>query len=232
MNKIRKKLRLWKENPICFVCEKAIEEFSEATLEHIIPITFGGGNSDGNLAISHKFCNELKGSLTSENEWKKKLLEYEEFCQKVLWRRKRSDCYIRCLMKKSFGDFEFAQDSLHHVPPYYLITHIPKKDLKFQIQQINKLRKRQNINDLIEASKQIDKFKTQEYWKIIFGLLFVEKYLKTQDITAILHAIWRLSSFRNNQGSLILYSYSQYLLSLCESNEPTASLKLKTVRVT
>lgn len=227
MNKLRRRMRLWKENPYCFVCEKNIDDFSEATLEHIIPLAFGGRNSSENIAISHRFCNELKGSLISKEDWKKKLQEHEQFCKLILWKRSRSDCYIRQLIKIGYDNFDFVTQSLFSFPAYYQITHIPKKDLKFQVHYLKGLRKHQNLDTLIEASKHIELFRTQDYWKIIFGLLFIENYLLTKDILAILHAIWRLRSFTSNEGSLILYSYSRHLLDLCRSYEPLAYEKLK-----
>lgn len=227
MNKLRKRMNLWKENPYCFVCEKSIDNFSEATLEHIIPLAFGGRNSSENITISHRFCNELKGSLISKDEWKKKLQEHDQFCKLILWRRSRSDCYIRSLIQKGFDDLDFVAESLLNFPVYYLTTSTPKKELKFQANYIEGLRKNQNTGALIEASKHIDLFKTQQYWKIIFALIFIENYLQKKDVIAILHAIWRLRSFTHNGGSLILYSYSQYLLDLCRSYEPLAYEKFQ-----
>ena len=57
-------MQLWIENPKCFVCGKNIEIFSDATIEHIIPRSKGGTNHLNNLAVSHRLCNEFKGSLT------------------------------------------------------------------------------------------------------------------------------------------------------------------------
>jgi hypothetical protein len=222
MNKLRKRMRLWKENPYCFVCEKNIDDFSEATLEHIIPMAFGGTNSSENIAISHRFCNELKGSLVSKDDWKKKLQEHEKFCRLILWRRSRSDSYIRCLIQKGFLNSAFVVESLLNFPVYYQQTLVPKKEIKFQLHYLAGLRRNQKLDALIEASKHIDLFKTQQYLKIIFGLLFIENYLQTKDIIAILHAIWRLRKFTNNEGSLILYSYSQHLLEFCRNLEPIA----------
>lgn len=136
-------MRLWEENPFCFVCEKIIADFSEATLEHIVPIAFGGRNSSENIALSHKFCNELKGSLVSKDDRKKKLKEHEQFYRMILWRRFRSDCYIRNLIQEGFENLDFVIEE----------THIPKKDLKFQLQYLMNLRKHNNLESLIEASK-------------------------------------------------------------------------------
>lgn len=227
MSNLRRRLRLWKENPYCFVCEKNIDDFSESTLEHIIPLALGGNNSSENVAVSHRFCNELKGKLKSRDEWKKKLKEHEQYCRLILWRRSRSDFYIRALIQKGFDSSALVSDSLTNFPTYVLITTIPKEELKFQIRYLEKLRKIQSLDALIEASKHINLFKTQPYWRIIFGLLFIEFYLQTKDVIAILHAIWRLGSFTTNGDSLILYSYSQHLLDICQSYEPEAYMKFK-----
>ena len=222
MNKIRKRLSLWNKNSKCFVCERSIDDFSDATLEHITPLAFGGRNSDENISISHKFCNELKGSLRFEHEWKKKLREHEDFCRIALWRKSRSDCYIHCLFRKGFSEIVFVSKSMDSFLKYYNQTLIPKKDLKYQLNFLKELKKIDNLDDLIESSKNIDLYKTQQYWKIIYGIVFIELYTQTGDLTSMLHAIWRLSSFLKNSDSWILYCYAQSLLDYCHSAEPEA----------
>lgn len=46
----------------CFVCKEHIATPEEATIEHIIPVSRGGTNAKVNLALSHRECNQAKGS--------------------------------------------------------------------------------------------------------------------------------------------------------------------------
>lgn len=45
----------------CFVCRLPVAE-SEATLEHVIPLSKGGTNRRDNLSISHRRCNNGRGA--------------------------------------------------------------------------------------------------------------------------------------------------------------------------
>jgi hypothetical protein len=220
----RQKLRmkLWLNDPLCFVCKKNIDDFSETSLEHIIPIAHGGKNSKDNLAVSHPVCNQLKADLLSPELWEKKIQEHFNSIEQKLWRQPRSDYFVRVLIQKSFINSEFIQSTLEKFPTYFTQTQIPKIDLRFQIQHIQKLSTNRDINQLIEASKVIHTFGTKPYWKIIFALLFLEFYNQSKDITAILHAIWRLGPYPAVGRNLILYSYSRYLWDLCQKLEPTA----------
>lgn len=46
---------------LCFVCRKHVSR-RDATLEHIVPRSRGGGDGFGNLAISHGPCNWARGN--------------------------------------------------------------------------------------------------------------------------------------------------------------------------
>ncbi len=46
----------------CFCCGELLEEFEDATLEHIIPLSLGGGNKYINYSLSHKICNIKRGN--------------------------------------------------------------------------------------------------------------------------------------------------------------------------
>lgn len=48
---------------LCFVCKKPVDK-SQATLEHILPLSKGGTDEMSNLAISHKLCNNRRGNVT------------------------------------------------------------------------------------------------------------------------------------------------------------------------
>lgn len=222
MSNLRIRMRLWEENPHCLVCEKKIHDFADATLEHIKPRSKGGTGRKDNLAVSHRFCNHLKDNLIHPADWKKRLRNHQHLCHVKLWKVIRTDHYIKVLISLSFKELEFVTKSLGVFPNYFERGPIPKEDLDLHVKHIGDLRRINSLDSLIEASKRIDMFKTQTYWKIIFGILFIEHYLQTQSIVAFLHAIWRLSSFHGNGGSLILYTYSRILLDSCRDLEPEA----------
>lgn len=48
-----------RDNGICFICENWVAK-SDATLDHIFPISKGGPHTMGNIAIAHENCNRVK----------------------------------------------------------------------------------------------------------------------------------------------------------------------------
>lgn len=46
----------------CFYCGKGLT-LEEATIEHLIPLSNGGNNSDANLVLADKDCNMEAGAL-------------------------------------------------------------------------------------------------------------------------------------------------------------------------
>ena len=46
----------------CYVCGKPITKEGHATLEHILPVSKGGTDDMGNLALSHEKCNQVRGN--------------------------------------------------------------------------------------------------------------------------------------------------------------------------
>lgn len=77
-NSRNKRLKMWKENPYCFVCDEEIKCFNQASIEHIIPKSEGGSNKPYNLAVSHKKCNSIKSNIMYRDEWKLQLAIYRE----------------------------------------------------------------------------------------------------------------------------------------------------------
>lgn len=49
---------------LCFCCGSNIS-INTATIEHIIPVSKGGGMVIDNLALSHRKCNEIRGDSGS-----------------------------------------------------------------------------------------------------------------------------------------------------------------------
>ncbi len=52
---------------ICYLCEKKIKYFSEASIDHVIPLSKGGTSKKANLKIAHKSCNGKKGNTLLED---------------------------------------------------------------------------------------------------------------------------------------------------------------------
>jgi 5-methylcytosine-specific restriction endonuclease McrA len=61
-NKKRRELRrtLYRANNRCGICGKVMT-FSDATFDHIIPSSQGGGDTLLNLQLAHSQCNNDKG---------------------------------------------------------------------------------------------------------------------------------------------------------------------------
>jgi hypothetical protein len=85
--------------------------------------------------------------------------------------------------------------------------------------QLNEIEKIRNYsqNDSIEASKKIDAYKTQPFWRLIFSIVFIDHYKRHGDVIFLLHAIWRLNQFKDWINSPILFLTWCDLLSLCRS---------------
>lgn len=59
-------------NGICALCGKYVE-IEDASRDHIIPRAAGGGNERKNIQLTHKACNNLKGSVVYPDNWQEKL---------------------------------------------------------------------------------------------------------------------------------------------------------------
>ena len=55
----------------CILCGKPVE-FTDSSLEHLMPLSRGGSNNYENLGIAHNSCNKRKGTKTL-GEWISKL---------------------------------------------------------------------------------------------------------------------------------------------------------------
>lgn len=56
------KRRLLRQTNDCGICGKAITLMKEATIDHIIPLSRGGGDRISNLRLAHGSCNSLRGN--------------------------------------------------------------------------------------------------------------------------------------------------------------------------
>lgn len=61
-NKPRKRVKVWhRDKKRCHICGEKVD-LSVATLDHLIPISSGGGDNLDNLAIAHRECNLKRGN--------------------------------------------------------------------------------------------------------------------------------------------------------------------------
>lgn len=51
---------LMRDNYVCWLCGKQI--YDRPTVDHVIPLSRGGGNRQSNLRAAHKHCNHRRGN--------------------------------------------------------------------------------------------------------------------------------------------------------------------------
>jgi 5-methylcytosine-specific restriction endonuclease McrA len=57
------KLRLWeRDGGKCHLCGQTINMMSEATRDHLVPLSKGGCTCSGNIALAHRRCNTRRGN--------------------------------------------------------------------------------------------------------------------------------------------------------------------------
>lgn len=54
--------------PVCYLCGRLILKQSEVSQDHAIAKSMGGQTIEANLVVSHKKCNNDKGSMTLQ-QW-------------------------------------------------------------------------------------------------------------------------------------------------------------------
>lgn len=54
------KVLLWDKYRVCVGCDKPFNDFSEASLDHIVPKSKGGYTRLANLQLMHRVCNAKK----------------------------------------------------------------------------------------------------------------------------------------------------------------------------
>lgn len=57
---------------ICALCGRYVK-LEDASRDHIIPRAAGGGNGRDNIQLTHKACNNLKGSVVYPDNWQEQL---------------------------------------------------------------------------------------------------------------------------------------------------------------
>lgn len=54
--------------PVCYLCGHKIKKQNEVSQDHAIAKSIGGQTIEANLIVSHKSCNNAKGSMTLQ-QW-------------------------------------------------------------------------------------------------------------------------------------------------------------------
>jgi 5-methylcytosine-specific restriction endonuclease McrA len=58
------KLRLWeRDGGLCHICREPVNNLTDATRDHIVPLSAGGCTCTGNIALAHRGCNSRRGSV-------------------------------------------------------------------------------------------------------------------------------------------------------------------------
>lgn len=57
---------------MCALCGEYVE-LEDASRDHIIPRSKGGGNGRNNIQLTHKSCNNLKGDDSYPDDWREQL---------------------------------------------------------------------------------------------------------------------------------------------------------------
>jgi hypothetical protein len=216
MSTKHKKIKLWAISQNCYVCGELIENFTLATLEHIIPRSKGGSNQQDNLALSHKVCNEIKSNHIEEKIWRREIREIQKRKEFKIWRKARSEFELKSLLERGYEDVSWARSTIHASFRFSEIGPLHQEDLQLQLKTLERL-KIFDLTELIEASKKIDGYKTQPFWRLIFAILFIENFKRQGDVTALLHAIWRLNQFKASIKTPIIFLIHWDLLEHCRT---------------
>lgn len=54
------RMRFWQADPVCKRCGRVIADLAEAELDHVVPISRGGADTDANRQLIHKRCHAEK----------------------------------------------------------------------------------------------------------------------------------------------------------------------------
>lgn len=226
MSSKKKKLKLWARNQHCFVCTERINHFSEATLEHIIPISRGGSGKLENLALSHAVCNQLKADETDPQIWQEKIRSIHLNRNLIIWKKKRSDYELRLILDTCFRDLSWltvmTSSSLRFSIPHIYSGH----EINLISKAVSQLRE-DTTHDLIEKSKILVPNQIPAYWWIIFGVIFIDHHLKDMDPLDILHAIWRINQALKKCKNPAFFNLTWDLLQFCHNQSPEAYSKMQ-----
>lgn len=216
---------LWLKSKLCFVCLKPINVFTDASIEHVIPRSKGGSCSKRNLSISHQACNQQRSNITCRLVWEEEFKKQRSRPEKRyhLKKPRPEKTYLFDFKKipfdKTFSheamDFCFSNEFSEFYHQYGSVWN--EIDTSLVQQALNYLR---NKHDLIRFSKCLENDGTQRQWKLLFGMLFLEKFFMTDDKEFFVHGIWRIDQFLYRSSRSTLSDHLHDVLIYCWHLDP------------
>ena len=228
---LKKRFVLWQKTKICFVCLAQIETPEEVSIEHVIPRSLGGTNGKWNLSVSHKRCNNFRGSKLCRLTWYEEINKLKFQCKiKVyqrphtfsesnrtrrhlgipvtFWRKDISYRILNDVFAAEFSSFWTGK------PGNEQDSMIPI--LKDTIQTLI------HAEDIISSSRILDLVGVRTHWKLIFGMVFLKKFFETSDIRYYVFGIWRLDQYMTRKPYCKLNESLEQLMSYCWKLQPEA----------
>ncbi len=226
---------LWKKHQKCFVCLEQIFDFYDSSIEHVIPRSLGGTNNKWNLSVSHRNCNSRRGNLRCRLFWHDSIQYWRDYkternveshivnqVQKygISWIDLRKRSWMNELeiisLDQLFGNF-FSTFYTPVSQPRALSNHdaIVLIDLLLRTEM------------LIEMSHQLDNFGIRSQWKLIFGMVFLDRYLKSKDLDYFLHGVWRIEQYIRKKNKSAIVPSMRNVLSHFRRLEPKAYERLE-----
>ena len=71
--RLNRRWNMWVRSKMCALCKEAIETYEESSVDHIIPVSRGGKDTESNVQITHVWCNNQKGDLLP---WQDKIFRF------------------------------------------------------------------------------------------------------------------------------------------------------------
>lgn len=71
--RLNRRWNMWVRSKTCALCKEAIVTYEESSVDHIIPVSRGGKDTDSNVQITHVWCNNQKGDLL---RWQDKIFRF------------------------------------------------------------------------------------------------------------------------------------------------------------
>ncbi|TNF30719.1 MAG: HNH endonuclease [Deltaproteobacteria bacterium] len=71
--RLNRRWSMWVQSKTCALCGEAIKVYEDSSVDHIIPVSRGGKDTESNVQITHVWCNNQKGDLLP---WQDKIFRF------------------------------------------------------------------------------------------------------------------------------------------------------------